>query len=228
MNPHIQSSVQKNGDQIPQLHEQNQNGFSNDQIHSQIHGNHFISNTNTNEKYTNHHHHHHIQVEPKNTFKRTSSPIKHQQIVDVQPNIIVQHQRSTLGPNSTKNIILSSTKDPLNEAYLERENTGVQLLSTVDTHSNNDNDSSSTLKQYELDYERRKNSTTPPPSPVTQELNHIWKRHSNKYSIRSQTSSLTGRKTSRTNRPPGRLKNYGDESNSETTATETQSKDEGT
>jgi hypothetical protein len=69
---------------------------------------------------------------------------------------------------------------------------------------------------------------TPPPSPVTQELNHIWKRHRNKYSIRSPASSLIGRKTSRTNRPPGRLKNYRDESNSETTATENQSKDEGT
>jgi len=222
VNPHIQSPVQKNGEQIPQLHELTQNGLSNDQIHSQIHENDFISDMNTNEKYPNHHHyHHHIQVEPKTRFKRTSSPIKHQQIVDVQPNIIVQHQRSTLGTNSTTNIVHSSTQDPLNEAYIERTNSG------VNTYTNNNNDSSSTLKQYESQQERKKNSLTPPPSPVTQELNRFWKKQRNRYSTRSMTANLADRKTSKTHRPPGRLKNYEDESNSETTATETQSKDEG-
>jgi hypothetical protein len=147
--------------------------------------------------------------------------------MDVQPNIIVQHQRSTLGPNSTTNIALSSTKDPLNEAYIERDNTGAQLLTTMDTQTNNDNDSTSTLKQYDTDHERKTNTLTPPPSPATQELNRIWKKQRNKYPLRSMAAILTGRRPSKTNRPPGRLKNYDDESGSETTATETQSKDDG-
>lgn len=232
----MQSAVQKTSEQLPHLREPSQNGFSNDQIHSSIYEHHFIPPTiSTNEKHTNyhhshpyHHHHHHIQVEPKNTFRRISSPVKHQQIVDVQPNIIVQHQRSALGSNSLVNLVQSSTKDPFNEAYLERENTGLPLLTTVNTHRTNDNDTTLTLKQSENQHERRKTSMTPPPSPATQELNRIWKKQKGKYPIRSATLNLTGRKNSKGNRPPGRLKNYEDETNSETTATETQSKDGGT
>lgn len=223
MNPHIQSSVQKTGEQ---LRESSQNGFSNDRIHSPIYENHFNPHIIPNEKRTNYHHHH-IQVEPKNTFRRISSPIKHQQIVDVQPDIIVQHQRSTFGSNSLTNLAQQSAKDQLNEAYIERENNGAQLLTNVNTHMTNNNDSTSTLKQSDSQHEKRKTSMTPPSSPVTQELNRIWKKQRNKYPIRPTIVNLTGRKNSKTNRPSGRLKNYEDGSNSETTATETQSKDDG-
>jgi len=96
----------------------------------------FFLNFHSGETYTNHHH---IQVEPTNTLKRLSSPIKSQQIVDVQPNIIVQHQRPTSRLNSGANILLpsSTTKDPLNEAYIERDNLRVQVLTTENTHTNN-------------------------------------------------------------------------------------------
>lgn len=71
------------------------------------------------------------------------------------------------------------------------------------------------------------NSWTPPPSPSTKELNRVWKKQRNKYSIRTATAALVTRKNSKNHRPPGRLKNYGDDSESESTATETPSKDEG-
>ncbi len=220
VNPHIQSSVQKNGEQVLQIHEPISNSSSNDQIHSPRHEN------NLDENHSKHHHHH-IKVEPANTFKRTASPIRHQQIADVHPNLIVQHQRPTLAPNSTANNVLSTVKDPFNEAYIDRDNIGAQLLTTVNTHTNNDNDSTSTLKYYENQEERRESLITPPPSPITQELNRVWKNGRHKYSIRSTTSSLVDYKTSKPHRPPGRLKNYEDESGTETTATETQSKDDG-
>jgi hypothetical protein len=71
------------------------------------------------------------------------------------------------------------------------------------------------------------NSSTPPPSPSSKELNRIWKKQRNKYSIRTATAALVNRKNSKILRPPGRLKNYGDDSDSETTTTETQSKEDG-
>jgi hypothetical protein len=162
-----------------------------------------------------------------------SSPLKSQQIVDVQPNIIVQHQRPTPRPTSAVNILHPSTttKDPLNEAYIEREHARAQLLNVESTHTNNDNDSTSTLKQYENQQEKMKNapnSSTPPPSPSSKELNRAWRKQRNKYSIRSATAALVSRRNSKNHRPPGRLKNYGDDSDSESTATETQSKDDGT
>ena len=193
----------------------------------------FISNFNSGETHTNHHH---IQVEPSNTFKRLSSPIKSQQIVDVQPNIIVQHQRPISRPNSSANIYQPSiiTKDPLNEAYIERDSTGVQILNVESTHTNNDNDSTSTLKHYENHQDKMKNlpnSSTPPPSPSSKELNRIWKKQRNKYSIRTATGCFSTTRVEKTvkiqRRPPGRLKNYGDDSDSETTTTETQSKEDG-
>ncbi len=212
VNPHIQSSVQKNGEQVLQIHEPISNGLSNDQIHLPMHDNHSKRR-------------HHIQVEPTNTFKRTASPMKHQQIADVHPNLIVHHQRAILTPNSTANIVPTNPKNSLNEAYVVRDNPTRQLLTPVNTHINNENDSASTLKYYENQQENMKNLITPPPSPATQELDRIWKKHRNKYSTRSGTASLAARRTSRHHRPPGRLKHYDDESGTETT--ETQSKDEG-
>ncbi len=183
---------------------------------------------NSGETYTNHHH---IQVEPTNTLKRTPSPIKSQQIVDVQPNIIVQHHRPTSRLNTETNIIHpTTTKDPLNEAYIERDYVRAQVINVESTNTNNDNDSTSTLKQYEHQHEGMRhppNSSTPPPSPSSKELNRLWKKQRNKYSIRTATAALVTRKNSKNRRPPGRLKNYGDDSESESTATETPSKDDG-
>jgi hypothetical protein len=72
-----------------------------------------------------------------------------------------------------------------------------------------------------------KNTSTPPPSPSSKELNRVWKKQRNKYSIRTATAALVTQKNSQNHRPPSRLKNYGDDSDSETTATETQSKEDG-
>jgi hypothetical protein len=224
VNPHMQSSVQANNDQLTYSHEPTQNGLLNDHIRSQSRENYFILNSNSGETHTNHHH---IQVEPTNTLKRTSSPIKSSQIIDVQPNIIVQHQRPTSRPNSAANIL---TKDPLNEAYIERDNTRTHLLNVESRHTNNDNDSTSTLKQYENQQKGNKNPpnlSTPPPSPSSKELNRIWKKQRNKYSFRSATAGIVTRRNTKNHRPPGRLKNYGDDSESETTATETPSREEG-
>jgi hypothetical protein len=203
-----------------------QNGIFNQHTHFQTYdNNNFISNFNSGETHTNHHH---IQVEPTSTLKRTPSPIKHQQIVDVQPNIIVQHQRSTSRTSSAANIVHpSTTKDPLNDAYIERDNIRSQMINVESTHTNNDNDSTSTLKQYENHQEIMRNSSTPPPSPSSRELNRLWKKQRNKYSIRTATAAYVTRKNSRNQRPPGRLKNYGDDSESESTATETPSRDDG-
>ncbi|CAF1559611.1 unnamed protein product, partial [Adineta steineri] len=60
--------------------------------------------------------------------------------------------------------------------------------------------------------------SAPPSSPS----NPMWKKSRNKNSIRTGTGTLVTRKN---HRPSGRLKNYGDDSDSELTVTETQSKE---
>ncbi len=118
----------------------------------------------------------------------------------------------------------------MNDAYIERDHIRTQVVNVESTHTNNGNDSTSTLKQYENHQERMNNLpklSTPPPSPSSKEFNHAWKKQRNKYSIRAATAALVTRKISKNQRPPGRLKNYGDDSDSETTATETQSKEDG-
>ena len=105
-----------------------------------------------------------------------------------------------------------------------------QVINVESRNTNNDNDSTSTLKQYEHQHEGMRhppNSSTPPPSPSSKELNRLWKKQRNKYSIRTATAALVTHKNSKNRRPPGRLKNYGDDSDSESTATETPSKDDG-
>ncbi|CAF4358496.1 unnamed protein product, partial [Adineta steineri] len=106
VHPQMQSTVQQNTDQLPDISQPIATG----------------------EIYTNHHR---IQVEPTNEVKRITSPlsIKSQQIIDLQPNITVQYQRL----NSP--II----KDPLNEAYIDRDHIHTQLLTVERTHTN-DND----------------------------------------------------------------------------------------
>ena len=218
VNPQIQSAVQPIPDQIPYLHEP------------------MPLDTHTN--------HHHIQVEPTNTLKRTTSPIKPQQIIDVQPNIIVQHPRTISRPITASHVLQTATspppppptttpvpiKDPLNEAYIERDNNNrLQNHHVENTQTNNDNDSTSTLKQYENQREKMKNQpSSPPPSPSSKELTRAWKKQRNRYSIRAATAALVTRKNSaKGQRPPARLKNYNDDSDSSTTATETQSKEDG-
>ncbi|CAF1374203.1 unnamed protein product, partial [Adineta steineri] len=150
------------------------------------------SSKNHGEIYTNHHR---IQVEPTNEVKRITSPspIKSQQIIDLQPNITVQYQRL----NSP--II----KDPLNEAYIDRDHIHTQLLTVERTHKN-DNDNISASKQQDLMYNPPILSA-PPSSPS----NPMWKKSRNKNSIRTGTGTLVTRKN---HRPSGRLKNYGDDS----------------
>ncbi|CAF2702699.1 unnamed protein product [Rotaria sp. Silwood2] len=198
VNPHIQSSVPKPNEQMPQSYEPIRSG----------------------ESRTNHHH---IQVEPTDTFKRISSPNQHQQIIDVQPKNTVQHRRSTLQTNSATNIRQPSKNDPLNEAYMERDNTGAQVLTVERTNTRMNNDRTSTFKQYTNQQERRNNSITPPSSPTTHELNKIWRKQRNKYSTTSARAASGVRQNTKLHRPSCRLKNYEEESDSETTATGTHS-----
>ena len=210
VNPRIQSPVQQDDEQFHQL---SQNGFTNGHVHSSANENHFISHIPTNDKRSNsskHPSHHHIKVEPTNTFKRTH----------IQPSATIQ--RSTIGPI---HIVVPSGKDPHGEGYTDREHVRTRSSTPVNIHTQND--STSTLKYYEHQQERKKNSITPPPSPATQELNRIWKKQRNKYSNRLLITNVPDRRTTKGRRPPGRLKNYEDETETETTATETQSKDEG-
>ena len=219
MNPHIQSLVH-NVEQSLQTQEPIQNGLLGDHIRSQIPENHL---TNTDESHTNCHH---IQTEPTNTFERILSPVKHRQIIDVQPNITVEYQRSTSKPSTVSNTLLRTTENPLNDGYIGEDNTDTQILTIESIHTIMNNDSSSTLKQYSTQQERSKHLITPPSSPATHELNRIWEKQENK-SLKSRTTALTNRKNTKLNRPPCRLKNYGDKSDSDTTATETQNQDVG-
>ncbi|CAF3354215.1 unnamed protein product [Rotaria socialis] len=206
VNPQIQSSVQQNTDQLPYVHESIQNGIFN----------------------------HHIQVEPTNTMKRTSSSSKSQQILDVQPTIIVHRQQrsasSASRPNSAATAILPSTiKNPLSEAYIDRENIRSQVF--IPESTNNNNDSTSTLKQYDNQKETKKNTQNsstppPPPSPSNKESNRLWKKQRNKYSTKASAAALVTRKNAQNTRPPARLKNYEDDSDSETIATESQGKED--
>ncbi|CAF1227052.1 unnamed protein product [Adineta steineri] len=183
VHPQMQSTVQQNTDQLPDIYQPIVTG----------------------EIYTNHHR---IQVEPTNEVKRITSPpssIKSQQIIDLQPNITVQYQRL----NSP--II----KDPLNEAYLDRDHIHTQLLTVERTHTN-DNDNISASKQDAMN--NLPILSAPPSSPS----NPMWKKSRNKNPIRTGTGTLVTRKN---HRPSGRLKNYGDDSDSELTVTETQSKE---
>ena len=216
VNPHIQSPVQQSDEQS---YEPAQNGFANGRMHSSGNENHFVTHLNIEEKRTNHSKHpppphHHIQVEPAQTFKRTGVSLKQHPVADVEPSATIQ--RSTTG---SINIVVPSTKDSLNEAYLDRDHVRTQSSTPVNAHAHND--STSTLKYHE-----RRTSLTPPPSPATQELNRIWKKQRNKYASQLITN-VPDRRTTKSRRPSGRLKHYEDETETETTATETQSKDEG-
>ncbi|CAF1054645.1 unnamed protein product [Adineta ricciae] len=216
INPHIQSAVPTNDESLT-------NGLPNEQTRPEIHESYAISNTNLGEKYTNHHH---IQVEPIGTFKRPSSPVKSQQVIDIRPNVVVQHQRSTSKSDFDANNRYSSAKHPLSNGHVERNHINGEYQSQENTPTNNETESTSTLKRY-IEQEREgRTSLVSPPSPVTQELNRIWKKQRNRFVIRSPAGSLSHRKSSKTHRPSGRLKNYDDESDSETTATETQSREE--
>lgn len=208
VNPHVQGTLQRKTEQTLQLYDPMANGLSNKHHRSDSH-----EKSATRTRYG----HQHIQVEPTDTFKRTASPIRHLNIADIQPNRIVQHQRSSLGGN------------PWNGAYVEREHTGAHLSNPVNTHAMNtdSNDSTSTLKQYENRRERKQNRLTPPSSPTMPESNRLWKKPRPKYAFRPLAINGSTRKSSRVRRPPGRLKNYGDESDTETTATETRSRNEG-
>ena len=223
INPLIQSAVQRNNEQLLHSHERTANGFSDEHLRSYPHGNHAVSHSHTGEKQTNHHH---IQVEPASTFKRPISPAKNQQVVDVYPNTVVQHQRQTPKPDSDAYNRLPSARYPHNGAHAERDDAAADALNTESTPSNNDNESTSTTIQY-IDHRGSKTSVISPPSPVTQELNRIWRKPRNKFVIRSPTGSLSRRKSGKAHRPSGRLKNYDDEPDSETTATDTQSREEG-
>lgn len=167
---------------------------------------------------------HNIRVEPTDTFKRVSSPVKHHQITDIQPNVTVQHQRhgpsSIVGSQITDNVLSTGTNDPLNNAYIERSNPATHLKTT---------DNSSKAKQNGIHpndkNKKSSESTITSPSLTAEESDDFWKNPPQRYSVASASAAAAnGRQRVVDHRPPGRLKNYEDESDSETTATETQSK----
>jgi len=63
----------------------------------------------------------------------------------------------------------------------------------------------------------------PPPSP----LNHLRKKERNKNSIQTDKTAVVSRKNTKYHRPSSRLENYEDDSDSELTITETQSREDG-
>lgn len=161
-----------------------------------------------------HMNHHHIQVEPVDTLKRASSS--------------TQNRKITPETTPMSNNVLSSSGDPLNEAYIERDNTGAQMLSAESTQAIVNNDTESTPRQQKNQQENNKSSITPSSSsPVTQELNNIWRKRRNKHPPTSNRRESPNRQNGRIHRPSCRLKNYGEGSDSETTLTATQSKNEG-
>lgn len=219
----MQSVVQTSNDPSGFSHEPNFTGLNDDHVRSQSRTREYVSTLNSADT-----HHHHIHVNPTNTLKRISSPVKSSQVVDIQPNVIVQHQRPASRPNSAANTLASSNKDPLNDAYIERDNARANPIHVA----NRDDDSTPTLKKYENAAENARATAaarvnTPPPSPSTKELTRLLKKQRNKYSIKTATAAIVTRRGNKNHRPPGRLKNYDDDSESGSTATETQSRDDG-
>ena len=227
MNPQIQSAIQTTNEGNGFSHDSIANGMNDDRLRSQTRVREYLSNLNSGDTHTNHLH---IQVTPSNPIKRIASPIKTQQVVDIQPSIIVQHQRPTSRPGSAANILTVTNKDPLNEAYIERENARAQVANVENGNTNRDNDSTSTLKQYDDPSNKNRHhskSPSPPPSPSAKELNRLWKKQRSKYSFKTAAAAIVSRSTPKGQRPPGRLKNYDDDSGSESTATETPTRDDG-
>lgn len=156
-------------------------------------------------------------MEPSSELKRISSSIKSPQIIDVQPNITVQHPQS----------------NSLNEAYVEQDHPHARGLTvenaqTSDNDDDDDDSTTSTLKQYESQLMNNPPMlSAPPPSPSSRDLSHTWTRQRNKNSVRTGTGALVNRKNTKHQRPSCRLKRDGDDSDSELTLTETQSREDG-
>ena len=161
---------------------------------------------------------HHIRVEPTETFKRVSSPHKQSNLADIKPNLIIQHQRpsssSSYRPSSAEKMLGTNNDDHLNDAYVDRN----EPLTYLPLRQNDPDETQSTLNQNENQHELTLTSS----SPVTEELEQVLKKSIHKYSISSAANAAQNHKRNR--RPPGRLKNYHDESDSELTATDIQSK----
>lgn len=176
-------------------------------------------------------HRHHIRVEPTDTFKRVSSPAKHQHIADIKPSVTVQHQRpllsSIFGGTATADTatVTRDSNDPLNDAYIERHNPGIHLRPIENGHSENlSRAKQNGIHPYEKN-QKSSDSTITSPSSTTEESDDLWKNHRQRYSVAS--AAANARQRAQDHRPPARLKNYEDESDSETTPTETQNQHAG-
>ncbi|CAF0812147.1 unnamed protein product [Didymodactylos carnosus] len=216
VNPRIKSTVQ----QTQQLH-RSANNSSDEQLQARelyiIPGS--SVNNSESQKHT-------IQVEQQRSSsnERSSPPLSpvtnknpRVQIVDVQ-----QQQSRSRPDYAANNLPMANNK--LNDAYHEKESE-VQTPSTQFTVEN-ETDSTSTLVGMKQNDKNGGDGSTPPPSPATKELNRVWKKHRNKYSIKTVTSTLIARKNIRTHRPPCRLKNYGEQTDDSESITDTQSKEE--
>ncbi|UJR13589.1 hypothetical protein I4U23_000602 [Adineta vaga] len=178
VHPQFQSSVQENLHHLPT-------------IHDEIHTNHRRTQIDTND----------------NTKRISSSSRKSLQIIDVQPNVTMEHQPSNSPPPTPRRLI--TRKNSFNEIHLERNHIHEQGLTN----------STSTLKQE--DTSNGQNLLVPPSSPASRDLNNH-----NDNPFRMNSEILVNRRNSKHHRPSTRLKNYDDESESELTVTETQSKDD--
>ena len=174
---------------------------------------------------------HHIRVEPLNIFKQGShAPEPNQPRVETQSNSVLQQPRPALSksrPDGMNNAVLSSLRETLDEAFLERDRATVQRLTMEQRHADeNHEDSISTLKVDESKNgsDSPTSTTATTTSPATQEVNRIWNERSNKGSTRSASVRVAARSQAREHRPPARMKNYGDDSQSEAATTEIQGK----
>ena len=165
-----------------------------------------------------------------NIFRQGSYPAEHQPRIEIQPNPVLQQPRpssSKTRSDGTDNVLLGSLRDTLNEAFVERDRATVRQLTMDHRHSEeNHEDSASTLKVDESKNgsDSLTSTTATTTSPATQEVNRIWNEKSNKGSSASASVRVAARSQARGHRPPGRMKNYGDDSQSEVAATEIQGK----
>ena len=217
VDPQIQSAVQPMHDRSPLSYDLMQNSFS------AKHTKDPVLNFNAVETYATHHQ---IQVIPSSKSKRMPSPIPHQPPVDPQPRIVIQHQRPSSRQSSTTKTFAPPRRDSSDEADAGTDDTvRAQMVTGGQARPTRRDGSASTVRTHGNSHERTVNHfAVPPRSQSIQELNveRAQQQQQDSYSGKVGTDVSTKRA-----RPPGRLKNYGDASESNSASTEVRSREEG-
>lgn len=144
------------------------------------------------------------------------------QLADIQPDVVIQHQRASLTSPSKPRVIeqafVQQNSEQLNEAYIERYDPSTHLVTIQPAKKSHksDNDSDSITQTNNPNQDSTLTS-----SPVTEELNDIWNKKNGRHGI---SDSTNGHRRKTKHRPPGRLEKYHGQSDSEMTTTGLQSK----